>query len=47
MADGKPIRYSIFLPPDMHEALRRVAFEQHTDMAVIIRQLIEQYLAKK
>lgn len=40
-------RTSIFLPDEMHEALRVRAFMQRTTMGEEIRKAIEQYLDRK
>lgn len=39
-------RLDIRIPQEMKEALQRVAYREHTDAAVIVRQLIKEYLKK-
>lgn len=43
MADDQPLMVlrSFYLPPDMDEALRNIAFTEHRTKADVIRQFIE------
>jgi predicted DNA-binding protein len=40
-------RTQIYLPEELHEVLRRIAFEQRRSMADVIREAVSAYVAEQ
>lgn len=40
-------RTQIYLPEDLHEAVRRLAFEQRRSMADVVREAVTAYVAEE
>ena len=41
------VKTQVYLTPEQHEALRRLAFERHSSLAELVRQAVDKYLEEE